>query len=765
MTCNIHSTEIGSSQMALELVHRMATEDSPWMRNVLDNVVLLLVPSFNPDGQILVTDWNNRVRGTKNVWAGLPWLYHHYAGHDNNRDAFMMTQVESRYVNKLLFQDWFPQVYLDQHQQGNDGMRVFVPPFQDPINPNVDPVIWAEAGLFGLSMFGSLHAAGFDGVGYGQKYTAWWQGGFLRGAWFHNSVGLLTEVASAQLSTTVHQEKTALGKPVRSSRTRADWFRERTKDPATPAPPPSDVMPRYNYPRPWLGGDWSLRDIIDMELVISNSLLETAANNRARLIENQIQMGRNAIEEGKKGNPYAYVFPPGQHDAGAVYRLLEVLHFAGVEIQRSVAPFRAGGEDYPEGTFVVPMAQPFRAYVKDLLEPQEHPDISTMTASNMDDEPYDVTAWTLPLQMGVKAVAVKDAFEARVESLTQIPLPKGTLADGAPRHGYLISPEPNNKAIATNRLLKAGADVRWLAASTEAGGRSFPPGAIWVQPRTGGPALREVVEPLGLQAVPLETELSGRAWRLSQPRVALYQPWTGAIDEGWTRWVLEQHEFPFSTIRNADIQAGALNQHWDVILLPGDLNEQRILRGNEWESTPEEFRGGIGEKGRAALQEFVEKGGTLIAPGDAAEFALRSFALPVKDALEGVRRSEFFCPGSLLRLLVDNQHPVGYGMPDEATAVFENNTAWEPAPGFSYTGLRVIARYPGEQLLQSGWMRGPEHLHNRIAAAEITYRQGRVVLFGFRPQFRGQPHNTFKLLFNAIHLSTAKEGEANEPGS
>ena len=757
MTCNIHATEIGASQMALELVHRVTAEDSPWMRNVLDNVVLLLIPSFNPDGQIMVTDWNNRVRGTKQVWSGLPWLYHPYVGHDNNRDAFMMTQVESRYVNKLLFQEWFPQVYLDQHQQGNAGMRVFVPPFDDPINPNVDPVIWAEVGVFGLSMFGALHDAGFDGVGHSERYTAWWQGGFLRGAWFHNSVGLLTEVASAQLATPVYQESAKLGQPSFPRTSRTDWFRERTADPTAPGPPPGDVHPRSNYPRPWLGGKWTLRDIIDVELVISSSLLETAANRRGRLIENQIRMGRRAIEEGKKGDPYAYVFPPGQHDQGATYRLLETLHYAGIEVQRAAEPFRIGEKEYPAGSLVILMAQPFRAYVKDLLEKQEHPDLG-QSGGSMGDEPYDVTAWTLPLQMGVEAVRVKDAFQARLEKLESIPLPQGELASGPARSGFLISPGPNNSVIATNRLLKAGAEVLWLTEETEVAGRSFPPGSLWVrQPAGTDGELRNTIEELGLRGIGLNQSPQGRTMRLAKPRVALYQPWTASMDEGWTRWLLEQYEFVFTPVHDADIQAGRLRELWDVIILPGDRGDERLVKGNDWESTPAEFRGGIGDKGREALRDFVSRGGTLIAMGDSTEFAIRTLSLPVKNALDGLERARFYCPGALLRVLIDRHHPVAYGMPNEATAMFENNGAFEPAPGFSYTNLKIIARYPGTDLLQSGWMRGEEHLHDRIAAAEVTYREGRVVLLGFRPQFRAQPHNTFKLLFNAIYYAAAEQ--------
>jgi hypothetical protein len=466
-------------------------------------------------------------------------------------------------------------------------------------------------------------------------------------------------------------------------------------------------------------------------------------------------MGRRAIAEGKKGDPYAYLFPPDQHDPGAAHRLLDLLQFAGIEVSQASEPFRVGEQEYPAGTVVIPMAQPFRAYVKDLLERQNHPEPGQMATGTIGDEPYDVTAWTLPLQMGVNAVRVKDTFEVRLERLDSIPRLKGELA-GTGKLGFLISPEPNNKAIATNRLLKAGAELFWLTEEIAVDRQILPPGSIWIrQPEGDIGKLRETVDELGLRAFGLDQPPPGRTLRLSKPRVALYQPWTASMDEGWTRWLLEQYEFTFAPVQNPDIRAGDLRKHWDVILLPGDRGDERLVTGNDWESTPPEFRGGLGAKGRDALREFVAQGGTLIAMGDSTEFALRTFALPVRDALEGLTRSKFSCPGSLLRILVDRQHPIGYGMPAEATVVFENNTAFEAAPGFSYTNLRVIARFPGSDLLQSGWMRGEEYLRDRIGAAEITYHKGRVVLIGFRPQFRAQSHNTFKLLFNAIHYAGA----------
>ena len=746
---SIHATEIGASQMALELAYRMATEDSPWMRNVLDNVVLLMIPSLNPDGQIIVTDWNDQVKGTENRWSALPWLYHPYVGHDNNRDAYMMTQVESRYANKILFQDWFPQVYVDEHQQGNDGMRVFVPPFRNPINPNVDPAIWAEAGQIGFAMYQRLHEAGIDGVGYDQKYTAWWQGGFLRGAWFHNIVGMLTEVASANLAMPVDQERAELNKPPRNASTRSEWVDEREKDPDAPMPPPRDVMPRYDYPRPWLGGRWTLRDIVDSELALTNAMLETAANDRVKLIKTQIRLGLEAIAQGEAGDPYAYVLRADQHDPGALYALLEALHFAGIEVSRAEGTFRAGGEEYPAGTYVIPMAQPFRAYAKDLLEPQLHPDPDQMPAGKMGDQPYDLTTWSLPLQMGVDATPIEDRFEAELSPLPKIPRPQLSLRDAPEPAGYVIASGPNALATAINRFHRQRISVARLREEVKVGDETFAAGSIWVDGAAAVDLEAEIGD-LGVAAAALETAPEALS-ALRPSRLALYRPWTASMDEGWTRWLLEEYEFSFSPVFDNDVRAGALADRFDVILLPGDRGDKRLVEGAFRRSTPEPYRGGLGEKGRRALRDFVARGGTLVAWGDAVEFAGATFALPVRDAVARLPRSQFSCPGSFLRIQIDPSHPLGYGLRPEGVALFRNDAAFEPLAGFGYTGLSVVARYPGSDLLASGWMRGEEHLAHRIAAAEVEYKKGRIVLIGFRPQFRAQPHNTFGLLFNAIH--------------
>ncbi|MDQ6705524.1 MAG: M14 family metallopeptidase, partial [Acidobacteriota bacterium] len=458
ITCNIHSTEIGSSQMVLELVHRLATEDSPFVRNVLDNVILVLVPSFNPDGQIMISDWYNQHAGTPWEYSPFPELYHKYTGHDDNRDAYMNTQIESKLFNKLAFKDWFPVVYLDEHQMGPNGPRIFVPPFMNPINMNVDPTIWELNGMLGYAMGAALNAKDYTGVITDAQYTSWWQGGFMMQSWWHNMVGLLTEVASVNIATPTEQ---LLAKSGEETRAPDLTFEQMQRiDPRKPFAAPRDVTPRTTYLRPWLGGTWTLRNIVDYELTATYGLLEAVANQRLMLQRNFYRLNRKQIALGQKEAPYAYVITADQHDPAAAARLAQLLDEQGGEVQIAGDAFQADGRTFPSGSYVVPLAQSFRPFVKDLLEKQTYPPQRQYPGGPI-QRPYDVTGWTLPLQMGVEAVEIRKPFTAKLSPATAITVPPGKFEGGSSPVAYQISHQSNNAVITTNRLLKAGITVGW----------------------------------------------------------------------------------------------------------------------------------------------------------------------------------------------------------------------------------------------------------------------------------------------------------------
>jgi len=762
ITMTIHSTEIGSTQMSLELVHRLATENSPYIQNILDNVVFLLAPSVNPDGQVLVIDWYNKNVGTEYEYAPMPWLYHHYTGHDDNRDSYMLNQKETQYVTKTLYKDWFPVVFLDEHQMGSNGARIFVPPFSDPVNPNIDAAVMGATNMLGHRMFTALNAAGKDGVITGQTYTWWWQGSAKNGAWYHNMVGMLTEVASARIASPIEQQRAAGGRGGAEDDSNRERGAPRGGDPRRPLAAPTDTWARTEYPRPWLGGTWRLRDIVDYELIITYALLDGAAADRQMLQHNFYTLNRKAIDSGRNGDPFAYVLPAEQHDSGAAWKLLDVLDRTGIELYRASAEFEAGGKKYAAGSYVIPMAQPFRNYAKDLLEPQKYP-MQPTAPGQRPARPYDVTGWTLPLQMGVGAVKVDKPFTAALEKLESAPKPKGELIAAKQRSagGFVISPGPNHKATLTNRLLKAGAEISWITDSVKAGPRGwmYPAGSLYVRGITYD-KLRPMVEELGLSGEQMvttdEAALTGKLLKLRAPRVALYQSWTAAMDEGWTRFLLEQYEFPYTTVHNSDLQAGKLNEKFDVIIF-AQQSKNSIMEGTRGAFQRPEYRGGIGEEGSRAIQQFVREGGTLVTLDEAADFAIEELGLPVRNTLRDVASDKFYCPGAVLSVHVDTQNPLAYGMEAETSAYFLNSPAFELSAPFTNREAHAVVKYPATNALQSGWIGGPEYLYDKVAAAEVTYGKGRVALLGFRAQFRSQPQATFKLLFNAIHWSAVSK--------
>ncbi len=748
VTCNIHSTEIGSSQMALELVHRLATEDSPLVRKILDNVILVLVPSLNPDGEIMVVDWFNRNLGTEYEASPLPWLYQPYTGHDNNRDMYMFTQKESQLTARLLWHDWFPAVWLDEHQQGPAGPRIFVMPATDPINPNVHPLVYRWNGILGQSQAAALEAEGKNGIIYNSTYTNYWEGAMAWSGWWHNEVGLLTEVASVRVAAPTEQRRAVPGAPPapeeerRGGRPQADTL--------GPLPAPRDITPRTVYPRPWMGGRWTLRDIVDYEMIATMGLLETAADERETLLRQVYEVNRATVEGADLKGVAAIIIPvSSQFEPRAAVRLAERLQMGGVEVWRAGAAFDADGRRYEAGTLVVPMTQVFARYAKDLLEKQTYPEVR-LTPTSPPVPPYDVTAWSLGMQMGASVVFAKSAVPdaAKLEKLSGAPTLAGDVKGGGPRVAFDY--RGPDSAIAINRLLKAGASVAFERAGTT--------DTVLV---TGAPRtlLDELAAGFGVQFrqadAAREPARKAAPLPIKAPRIGLYQPWTANIDEGWTRWVLEQWEFAPKTLHNADVRAGRLRQQYDAIVI-ADQRPRDILEGNTAKSTRPEYRGGIGDEGLQALEAFVADGGTLVLLGASTDLAIDRWPIPVRDVKRDLPRDEHSAPGTIVRVEVDTANPLGYGMPADALGFYNNSPFFDVSAGFASQRVSVVARYPNTDLVASGWMKGEDLMAGRAAIVEVEMNPGRLVLFGLRPQHRAQTQATFPLLFNALYLATAR---------
>ena len=767
ITNNIHSTEIGASQMVIELVHRLATENSPVVKKILDNVIFLLVPSLNPDGQIMVTDFYNKYLGTPHEGSNLPFLYQLYVGHDNNRDMFLFSQKESKLTAEILWHDWFPAIWLDEHQQGNAGARIFTMPATDPINQNVHPLIYRLNTLFGQSQAAALDLAGKDGVIYNSTYTNFWQGAMAWSGWWHNQVGLLTEVASARIATPVTQTKADPSRPAPPVAAQAGGdIQERGGGgrggpgggppeelrPDQPIPAPRDITPRTEYPRPWLGGTWRLRDIVDYELIATMALLETAADRRENLLQQIYEINLATIDQGKKGE---FGFAPkekkyaalirvsGQQDANEVAELIDKLMIAGVEVHHAKNEFKLEAEIYPAGTYVIPFNQVFGRYVKDILEEQTYPEVRRSLNAPA-EAPYDVSAWSLGMQFGVKTEFAKKPLPDDLALERVKTAPRFTLAAEKSATSWSFPYNGPQSALIVNRLLKDGAKV----SISKPHGSEPPTVSVTAKPE----AWTRAVSGFDVTVKTTTTPAREIGTTIRAPRVGLYQSWTSNMDEGWTRWILEHYEFPHTVLHNSDIQAGKLRARFDSIVLP-DQTARSILEGNTSVSAVPEYKGGIGEKGWAALKEFVEQGGTLISLGQASNLLVDKLPLPVKELKRTLNREQHYAPGTIVNLQIDNTHPMGRGLAPETWGFYINSPFFQLTEGFSSQKVSVVARYPNNTVRASGWLRGEDYMLGRAAVVAVETNPGKVVLFGIRPQHRAQTHATLPLLFNALYWS------------
>jgi hypothetical protein len=637
ITCGVHSTEVGSYLSGMLIAHRLASSDEPEVREILRNTIILLVPSLNPDGVDIVKNWYDKTLGTPYEGTNPPELYHKYVGHDDNRDWYAFTQVETQLTVDKVHNVWHPQIVHDIHQQGTFGSRLFLPPYMQPVEPNVPRQIVEGYTELGHFIADNMMRAGFKGITWDSTYDAWTPSRAY--SHYHGGVRILSETASVRIATPVQIKFDEL-RP-------GEGY-----DPRRSAP---------NIPVLWTGGEWRMRDITNYMTTAAFELLKHASTNREAWLRRFYAIGKEAVRPRRAGELFAFVIPPSNNSAA----LLNILTRGGVELDIA-NPFTVNNRKFPKDTAVIRMAQPYGSFAKALLEAQHYPDLRD--GSGRPIPPYDVTAHTLSLLMGVEAVPISTPFR-----YTEVPK--------------------------QNRGSNGGC------------GGGIP------------------------------------------PRRAIYKSHVPSLDEGWTRWVLEHQSkcIYYSSLEDKEVRAGNLRAKYDTIIIP-DQSPRAILEGYRKGSMPEELTGGLGKEGVRALREFVEQGGTLVTLNDASDFAVEQFGLPLRDVTEGLKRTEFYCPGSILRTVLDTTQPIAKGMPREGVAWVEDSPVFEvtneKTPNVS---VRVVARYPeaGTPLL-SGWLLGAERIRGRAALVDVGLGKGHIYLFGFRPQYRGQSLATYPLFCNAI---------------
>ena len=704
ITCSIHSTEVAGTFTATELAYRLTSSNAPEIRQILENTVILLVPSLNPDGTDIVADWYQKTLNTPAEGTSPPEIYHHYTGHDNNRDWYAFTQVETQLTVDKILNAWHPNIIHDIHQQGATGARLFLPPYTEPWEPNIDPAIIAGVNALGSSIAWELTAQGKEGITINSTYDAWSPSRAY--AHYHGALRILSETASARLATPVNVPFEKLTKGIGYDAKISTW----------------------NFIQPWKGGSWGIGNIVDYQTTAAMALLNHASRFRERYLQSFYDINNRSVSTHE--DVYAFVLPEpempkilsdaadrltnpaksdntektekehAQEDSSmkkitntpatteevnyyykieGLDRVLGILKRSGIEVMNATAEFTAGGKTYPRGTHLIMMQQPASSFAKTMLERQQYPDLREYPGGPP-KRPYDVIAHTLPLLMNIEAVAVKVPFTVN--------------------------------------------------------------------------AKRE----------PIALVLQSRVRAHSGVKLGLYQNYAPSMDEGWTRWMFDQYKFPYTRLKQEEIRTGFLKSKFDAIIIP-DQSARAIAEGipakvatSDDEETggayPSEFTGGLGEAGIKALRAFVEEGGTLITFNNASNFAIEKLNLPVRNVTKGIPPKQFYCPGSILRTELDSTSNLTFGMDKESIAWFEQSPAFEVLDEKS---VRVIAKYPANtNPMISGWILGDELVRGKAAMVEVKLGKGRVILFGFRPQYRGQSLATYPLIFNSILTSKAE---------
>jgi hypothetical protein len=797
----LHAGETVGSQQEIQFVYEMLSRtDAETMRFLNDDIVLAVLA--NPDGQEIVADWYMREQDPlKRTQNGVPRLWHKYVGHDDNRDSFMQNMPETTNINRVLFREWHPQIFYDHHQAGPTGTVVFIPPFRDPFNYNLDPLVPLEIEQIGTALHTRLVSEdkGGSGMRTFANYSTWYNGAFRTNVYFHNMIGILSEI---------------IGNP-------------------TPEIIPlvlSKQLPSGDWPLPVVPQTWHFKQSIDYEMTNNRAMLDYASRNRENMLYYRYRMGMNSIERGSKDSwtitpkrieaasaaakakggavsvnspaggleraqivptdlytsvlhdpehrdPRGYIIPANQDDYPTAVKFVNALLKNGVVVMKADRQFEVAGKSYPAGSFVVKTAQAFRPEVMDMFEPQDHPNDFSYPGGPP-KPPYDITGWTLAYQMGVKFDRLVDGFDGPFKKIDDLAAPEpGSIVGVSNPAGFLVSHRVNDSFVLINRLLKANCEVYWLKKSKSADGQDLGTGTIWV-PASGSAksVLEKGAKEFGLTVHAVAKIPSGEtALKLKPIRIGLYDQYGGLMPSGWLRWLFEQYEFPFEVVYPQTIEKGNLRARFDVLLFPdGAYRRGTGGRGGGVaqklpDDIPAEYAGWTGSitdaKSIPQIKQFVESGGSVLTVGSSTSMA-SLLGVPVTDYLtekgpdgndRHLPQEKFYVPGSLLKANIDTSNPLAYGMPDKVDMVFDSSPVFKLEPAAQLKHAAPVAWFSGQNMLDSGWAWNPQYLDGATAVVEASVGEGKVMLFGPEVTFRGQPHATFKLLFNGLYAGSAQD--------
>jgi hypothetical protein len=786
-----HSSEIVNHQAVIELAYQMVSRDDPEVLRFLDDVILLTLVT-NPDGMNLVSDWYMADPENRNPWQ-LPELFHKYIGGDTNRDHYMSNQPETENINRVLYREWFPQIVYDQHQTGPQGAVLFVPPFRDPFNYDYDPLVIKGIDLVSAAIHSRFAAEGKPGAATREmaSYSTWWEGCLRCNTYFHNAIGILTEIN---------------GSPT----------------PMEIMFIPDNQLARNDLAYPVPPQEWHFRQAIDYILSADFATLDVASKHREDFLFNRYLMGKRSIEKGSRDNwtttpdrvaavkaaiardgaemvslasggsgrdrgypteyyqevlrdpahrdARGYIIPSDQVDLLTATKFVNVLIKSGIAVHRATDSFEMEGKAYPEGSYVVKAAQAFRPHIRSMFEPQDHPD-DFEYPGGPPKPPYDTAGWTVAYSMGVEFDRVFEGCDGPFELIEGFAGSFAGAVTNADAPGFLLSHQVNDAFIAINRLLAAGEEVYWLRNPIEAEGKSYPVGTIYIPNADSTlPRLTEVAEEIGLSFVGVASPPTGAAYRLNPVRIGLWDEYGGSRTSGWTRWLLEQFEFPFEVVYPQTLDAGNLIEQFDVLILESgavspDLDRAGAARRRtpqpDPQAIPERYRERLGEitseRTMPQLRRFLNAGGSIVGIGSSATLGYR-FNLPIADALvdragRPLPMEEYWAPGSIHQIRVDNTNPLAYGLPEYLDVYFDKNPVFRITPR---RGVRRVGWFDSDETLRSGWALGEQHHRGGVTVIDADVGNGKLFLISPLVTFRGQPHGSFKFLFNGIYYGGAE---------
>ncbi len=733
----LHASECAPAQHNIQLAYDLVTAEDEKTLAILDNVIIILVFA-NPDGMNLLAEWYHSNVGTPYEISRMPRLYHIYSGHDNNRDSYLCNLVETQNITRLVTKEWHPVILYNHHQTAPFPARIWIPPNSEPTNPNVHPLVVRWQNLIGSAMGAAFDEEGKEGAISRIVFDTWFPGYVTQVVDSHNIISILTETALYRYATPHFY-------------TIRDFPEEY-----------QDLTMSAFYPSPWKGGWWRLKDAVDYCLTASKAVLHVASKYREELLYNKYRMGADVIERFTAEPPFAWIIPKKQDDPGSASLLLNRMILLGIDVYQSTEAFSCDGIDYPAGTFVIPMDQPFALFIKNLFEEQEYPDLrkypdlwqGLISPTSFQGAPfgsYDQMGWTLPYQFGVRVHAANSAVNPAKDSVKEAKFQKGAVTGNA-GYAYILKHEENNSFKAMNRIHSAGGTVFWAKSSFTSDNQKFAAGTMVVPSRSiSGTFMQNLAEELNIKVVGISKKPATDLANMNSVKLGLYKSWVANADEGWTRFLFERFEFPFKHVHDSDVRAGNLNQNYDVIVFPSTRRSGSLVEGHAKGTMPPKYVGGITQNGVRNLRSFVKNGGSLVFLNASCNIAIELFDIPVKNVLTGIERGKFVCDGSILRMEFDTEHPIAYGMAREAGTVFEGSCAFAVMPSFKDdVEVKTVAKYPQENPLMSGWIFGDGHIRQKSAIVEVSYGKGKIVLLGFPVQYRAQPYGTFKLLFNAI---------------